>query len=564
MPDIDTLSNTLKSSEPSPHLSNDAPLPVEGTIHLPSDIDKPLRDQESGFENSGENFEENREFNPSIHRKLLPFLDYGPRYKAVKGGRSSGKSWGLRDCALARMMSEKITITVCREFQSTIRDSVHRLLTKGIERYGLDDVFHVTDNSIVYKPNGSLLTYKHLHNNVTEVKGLEGTNICWIFEAESLSEESWEILDPTIRSDASAPFEPEIWVEWNPAYEDDFVWQFFVEDQPDNCLLVTLNYDENPHCPEAIKKLADDMRRRDYDKFQNIYMGLPKNTGALIYPNFDDSVHVRDFDIQSLIDRDANFFMGQDPHTSYYPFCVWMARVPRGDGEYDYVVYNEWPTKGTFDGQFYYEVRNHKMCTLSLKARASVYKILDNTYDRTYPGVWMLARGIDTRFAKGSGGQSETLKTRGIIIEMADPSNGGLSFETPPEVSLDVQRDRIRALMEYDTELEIHSFNDAHFFIMPHCENVIDAFKFHRFEKKKERQDNQGQKEKESDKRKDPIDAIRIAMAVASQYDHRTRETHEYTGEDQLLVPSNIDKLQKIYSKSCGSMAGSYAERVLS
>jgi hypothetical protein len=382
---------------------------------------------------------------------------------------------------------------------------------------------------------------------VTEAKGLEGTTILWIFEAEDLSEGSFSIVDPTIRAVSDAGNDPEIWVEWNPKYEDDFVWKFFVVNQPENCLLEHINYDENPHCPENLIELADRCRRTNPEQYEHVWLGQPKNKGGLVYPMFRKDIHVRDFDLDALVRSNANFFMGQDPHTSYYPFCVWLARVPKGDDEFDYVIYNEWPTVGTFGGKLYHEVRHQRMCSLSLRQRAAMYRVLDNTLDRTYHGVWMLARGIDTRFAKSSGGVSTTLKTRGIIIEMSDPENGAMNFETPPEGVIDVQRDRIRSLLEFDTFLPVHTLNDAHLFVMPHCHNVIDAFRFHRYEEIRSVGVDGGQREKESETRKDPIDAVRIAMATASQYEHRSREVHEFRGQQSVEAVSSVDVLSGMF-----------------
>lgn len=480
-----------------------------------------------------------RTFVPQIHEKFKPFLEHGPRYKGAKGGRGGSKSYALADCALARMIEEPIEIAICREYHSTIADSVHKLIRSRIEAHGLSDLFEITGNRVVYKPNGSHIIYKHLHNNVTDIKGLEGANICWIFEAEQLQKESFDVLDPTIRSDTGiGGHEPEIWIEWNPKYEDDFVWQFMVVNPPSNSVLITINYPENPWCPQSLIEMAEERRRRDPDGYRNIWLGEPCNTGELVYPTFDKAVHVRDFRIDEMVPS-CNFFMGQDPHTHYYPFCVWVARVAKGDDEFDYVVYNEWPTLSTFRGKKYHEMRMEKKCTLTLKQRAGIYKTLDNTLDRTIHDISILARGIDTRFAKGSGGYSTTLMTRGIITEMADPENGGLMFETPPEATIDVQRDKIRKLLEYDTQMKIHAFNDAHLFVMPHCHNVIDALEFHRFDK--------SGKEREDEKRKDALDALKIALAIASQYDHRKESVHKESA--MVPVQDNVSELQRLYMR---------------
>ena len=42
-----------------------------------------------------------------------------------------------------------------------------------------------------------------------------------------------------------------------------------------------LNYLDNPLCPESIKLAAARMKKRDYDKYLNEYLGVPKQTSEL-------------------------------------------------------------------------------------------------------------------------------------------------------------------------------------------------------------------------------------------------------------------------------------------
>src|SRR5690242_8950692 len=50
------------------------------------------------------------------------------RYRAYYGGRGSAKSWSIARALVWRAHTEKKRILCAREFQSSIRDSVHRLL----------------------------------------------------------------------------------------------------------------------------------------------------------------------------------------------------------------------------------------------------------------------------------------------------------------------------------------------------------------------------------------------------------------------------------------------------
>jgi PBSX family phage terminase large subunit len=464
------------------------------------------------------------------------------RYRVAYGGRNGQKSYGYCDMALKRMVEKRTDIAVCREFQSTIKKSVHKLITERIEYHGLNEAFKITDNSIIYNPNGSKIVFQHLHDNYQEVRGLEGSDVCWVFEGQSLSKESWMVLNPTIRKTPRMETSPEFWIEFNPDFEDDFIFQEFIVNTPKNCIIKYMTYLDNPWCPEEQIYLADQCKAQDLDEYNHTWLGYPRNIGGLVYPMFNPDVHVRDVDL-TRIEYVANFFMGQDPHTAYYPFCAWLGRHQKGDGTFDYYWYNEWPTKQTFQGKLYHEVRQEKKCTMTLMERAKIIRMIDNTVDRTYHGINIMARGIDTRFAKGSGAGSTTNNTRGIILEMADQANGGLQFETPPEYMIDGQRDRIRELLNYDNLIPVNAFNEPKMYVLPHCVNLIDTFKLHRF-------DRDG-KDKEDDKRKDPSDAMKICMAIEQQYSHIDR-----TKKQCDIIPEH-DTVQDIVNAFTGN--GSFA-----
>jgi PBSX family phage terminase large subunit len=478
------------------------------------------------------------DFAPEITDIMETLFEGVYRYRVAYGGRSSAKSYGFADAALEVLVENKNDIVVCREFKTTIAESVHKLLKKRIAHHKLTHLFDITINSITYLPTGSKLTYMHLHDNETEVKGLEGNTICWIFEAHNLSKESWKYLNPTIRRTPTMNRDPEFWIEFNPEYADDFVYSEFIESDKENCKCLYLTYLDNPVCPQDQIELAEQERRNSEDEYNHIWLGLPRKTGGLVYPMFDPDVHIRDVSLER-IEPVANFFMGQDPHTVYYPFCIWLGREPRGDGTFNYYIYNEYPMLSSrdFNDKYYWELRKEKKCALTLNQRATLYKILDNTITSTVPSIEITARGIDTRFAKGAGTGSTTNNTRGIIVEMADPANGGISFECPPEYMIDSQRERIKELLSYDKNMPITAFNEPRMYVSPHCKNVIDAFKFHRF-------DRDG-KEREDEKRKDPMDAVRIAMATEQQHKHKNKYVEENKFDKQ--APDAVSNLRSAF-----------------
>ena len=129
------------------------------------------------------------------------------------GGRGAARSWSVARVLLTEGAKKPLRILCARELQRSIKDSVHRLLRDQIALLGLD--YEITQQEIRHA-NGTVFIFEGLRHNVTKIKSMEGIDICWVEEAERVSEESWKMLVPTIRRAGS-----EIWVTFNPDQESD-------------------------------------------------------------------------------------------------------------------------------------------------------------------------------------------------------------------------------------------------------------------------------------------------------------------------------------------------------
>lgn len=163
------------------------------------------------------------------------------RYKVARGGRGSGKSWGFARALLAIGASRPLRVLCAREVQESIKESVHRLLKDQIEEMGLGSHYQVLETEIRGK-NGTLFVFAGLlQHTVTSIKSYEGFDVCWVEEAQNVSSRSWSILIPTIRKDGS-----EIWVTFNPELDTDETYVRFIENTPPDCLLIEMNWRDNP------------------------------------------------------------------------------------------------------------------------------------------------------------------------------------------------------------------------------------------------------------------------------------------------------------------------------
>ena len=143
------------------------------------------------------------------------FLPERSRYRVLYGGRGGAKSWAVARALLIKAAKSPLRILCAREFQTSIRDSVHKLLSDQIVALGLIELFEITQAAI-RGVNGSEFAFVGLKNNVANVKSYEGIDICWVEEAQTVSRNSWNVLIPTIRKEGS-----EIWITFNPELETD-------------------------------------------------------------------------------------------------------------------------------------------------------------------------------------------------------------------------------------------------------------------------------------------------------------------------------------------------------
>lgn len=189
------------------------------------------------------------------------------RYKCLFGGRGSGKSWAIAEALLIIGLTRKIRVLCAREFQISIKDSVHHLLKERIEALGLGHYYQVLRDAIVAQ-NGSTFLFKGVRHNVQSIKSMSGITHCWLEEAQTISAESWKIIVPTIREEES-----EIWVSFNPVHKTDPIYQELVSTVRSNAYVERVNWDRNPYFPAVLDEERRQMQATDMDAYLHIWEG---------------------------------------------------------------------------------------------------------------------------------------------------------------------------------------------------------------------------------------------------------------------------------------------------
>lgn len=200
-------------------------------------------------------------------------LDAKYRYIFIKGGRSSGKSWEVANYLVLRSLTEKdLKIVGLREVQKSIEKSSKSLVDDTLKRLGVSHLYKSIQAEVrkeINDDNG--LFYFQGMNDLTadNIKSLEGFKIAWFEEAQNASRKTLKTLRPTIRMEGS-----QIIFTWNPQHPDDAIEQFCNEmaGEPD-CLVIHVNYEDNPFLTEVSKREIDIDKRNAPDDFDHIWLG---------------------------------------------------------------------------------------------------------------------------------------------------------------------------------------------------------------------------------------------------------------------------------------------------
>jgi phage terminase large subunit len=237
---------------------------------------------------------------------MLPLWRSDKRYRIAKGGRGSGKSYGIAQRFVTYALKRPCRLLCTRDVQNTLTDSALAILKRVIRDNKLDAAFEQTVHGLRCR-NGSEFIFRGLQNP-DRIKSLEGVQYVWCEEAHRITRDAWNILIPTIREPDS-----EIWASYNPDTVEDPIRAY--EGRPD-AEVVIVNYQHNPFFPDVLRKEMQYDRETDYDKYRWIWEGEPRRvTDAQV---FRHKYRVAAFDTPPDVQRfyyGADWGFSQDPTT---------------------------------------------------------------------------------------------------------------------------------------------------------------------------------------------------------------------------------------------------------
>ena len=217
----------------------------------------------------------------AIPPKLFPMVTEFNSYDVclLEGGRGSAKSQSVARFLLYLGGERKLRIVCGREIQANIEESVYTLLKDLITQYVLP--YDIFSHKIVHKLTGTEFKFKGFREQGSvNVKGLEGVDILWIDEAQSITRHTLSIIAPTIRKSKARLF-----FTMNRFMRDDAVPEMYAGQK--RTLHICINYWENPYCPLSLKVQAENMKLKSMRDFKHIWLGEPLSQADDYLFNFD-------------------------------------------------------------------------------------------------------------------------------------------------------------------------------------------------------------------------------------------------------------------------------------
>jgi len=205
----------------------------------------------------------------NLPEKLMPIVSEFNKYRytLIDGGRGGGKTQAIARLILYLADIYKMRVVCGREVQNTIEESVYTVFRDLIFESKLD--FKVLKTRIDANKTGTQIMFKGFREQgAVSIKGLEGVDILWIDESQSIKKNTLDIIIPTIRKeDAKVFFTMNRWLKNDPVYKE-FIGR-------DDCLHIHINYDENKYCTDALKHEAEVCRTNNPDDYGHIWLGQP-------------------------------------------------------------------------------------------------------------------------------------------------------------------------------------------------------------------------------------------------------------------------------------------------
>lgn len=206
--------------------------------------------------------------------KLIPLFTGSADVRAAHGGRGSGKtrSFAMMSAVRALMWDSagrEGVILCARQFMNSLDDSSLEEIKAAIRSEPwLQSHFEIGEKYVKTRSGRIRYVFAGLDRNISSIKSKARILLCWVDEAEPVSEVAWQTLIPTIREE-----DAELWVTWNPASDTSATHKRFRQTKDPRIKCVEINYRDNPKFPDILDRQRIRDKEERPDTYDHIWEG---------------------------------------------------------------------------------------------------------------------------------------------------------------------------------------------------------------------------------------------------------------------------------------------------
>lgn len=210
--------------------------------------------------------------------KLRPVFSGRADVRGAYGGRGSGKTRSFAKMAAVRGYMHgkgggKGIILCARQFMNSLDDSSLEECKRAIEEEPWLAAYYDLGDKYIKSRDGRIsFAFAGLDRNIASIKSKGRILLCWVDEAEPVTDEAWNTLEPTLREEGT-DWNAELWVTWNPKRKTAAVESKFRRSTDPLIKVVELNWRDNPKFPANLERKRQRLLETEPDQYPHVWEG---------------------------------------------------------------------------------------------------------------------------------------------------------------------------------------------------------------------------------------------------------------------------------------------------
>lgn len=213
-----------------------------------------------------------------LPKKLRPVFKGPADVRGAYGGRGSAKTRSFAKMAAVEgyrfgMAGISGVILCARQFMNSLEDSSLEEIKRAIEDEPFLVAYYDIGEKYIKSRDGRItFAFKGLDRNIGSVKSMGRLLLCWVDEAEPVTEDAFRTLIPTLREEGT-DWNAELWVTWNPMRKTAAVERRFRNSTDPLIKIVEMNWRDNPKFPDKLERDRLRDQADNPDDYEHIWEG---------------------------------------------------------------------------------------------------------------------------------------------------------------------------------------------------------------------------------------------------------------------------------------------------